>query len=426
MPAGAPTRTATPRMRTSIRHASRSRCASPGLPRCAAPATTHDLQRHAGGRLPQAARPDRSARAGRRISQADVEQIKVNLIQVETRHALLAADRASAEYRFTRITGLAPRPLPFRDSWPLNGTSKPCSMPPADATRSSRRLATGQGPHRGHRRGTGNLMPSIDLELSKRLSAHVDPPRSVTPSIRPSYRCRSRFHWAAPVSARVSEAAQRREAARRQPTPQCSTSTPGSPPVQRTRTAAPDPATRLIRRIKTSHRLVDAYALQFDAGRRSLGPGQRACRPLQRAQRPAQQQRAPIHPRGQPAEPHRRMRSALAGNYRPAAFESVAKPQAPTTPRRPPKHRRPQTGHRRKRCPAQFRWRSLVARWAAAWSAGDFARYRASYVADFGSARQGGTREWERERKGASGYRDAASRSACANSPWSRFPTDGC
>ena len=341
------------------------------------------------------------AQAGR-ISQADVEQIKVNLIQVETRHALLAADLASAEYRFTRITGLAPEALTLPGFMALEWDQQTL----LDAARernpqlqAALRRVKARTEDIGVARG--NLMPSIDLELSKRLSAHVDPAEVSDTVDSTQLSVSIEIPLGGASFSRVSEAAQRREAAQAAADSAMldidTRLAPQFNELEQLRRIRP----RLIERIKASHRLVDAYALQFDAGRRSLSDLASAhvdrfnahSDLLNNSVRQFTLEAGLLSLTGE-------LRSALAGNYRPAAFESVAKPQAPTTP--PPAAEAPQalkqaTGE--SVASTDFDGAALVARWAAAWSAGDFARYRASYVADFGSARQGGTHEWERERR---------------------------
>ena len=172
------------------------------------------------------------------------------------------------------ITGLAPRPATLPGfAGPLRWDQQTL----LDAARrrkpgSSRRPCDGQGPTEGHRRGTGgNLMPR-HRSRTEQAPLRVDP-WSVTPSIRPSYRCCRSGTLGGAGSSRVSEAAQRAEQQAAADSAMLDVDT-RRPPVQRTRTAAPDPAAA-DERIEASHRLVDAYALQFvrDGARSRTWPG---------------------------------------------------------------------------------------------------------------------------------------------------------
>ena len=120
MPAGAPTRTATPRMRTSIRHASRSRCASPrsilDVLRQRQLTIYSDMLVGDYRRLRD--QIEARAQAGRISGRCRADQGKPDP-GGNAPPLCLRRIGASAEYRFTRITG-RPRGPTFRD-WPANG-----------------------------------------------------------------------------------------------------------------------------------------------------------------------------------------------------------------------------------------------------------------------------------------------------------------
>lgn len=350
--------------------------------------------------------------AAGRISQADVEQIRVNLIEVEARHTRIQADLASAEYRFTRITRL-----------PAENLSLPGFMAREWDQDSLLDLAREHNPRlqaalrrvkaRSEDIGVarGSILPSIDLELRKRLSAKIDPAQLSDTVDSTQLTVALQIPLGGASFSRVSEAAERRDAAQAAAdSARLDIDTQLAPQLNELEQLRKIRG-QLIERIKASHRLVDAYALQFDAGRRSLSDLANAHTDRFNAQselldnsvRQFNLEAALLALTGE-------LRIALAGNYVPAAFDVVRNPEAPDATRAkdddtratpPAAENAPTHG-----MPAAemttalgFDAAALVTAWAADWSSGDYPRYRSHYVADFRSRAHATTREWERERR---------------------------
>lgn len=351
------------------------------------------------------------AEAGR-ISQADVEQIRVNLISVEARHTRIAADLASAEYRFTRITGLPAEDLSLPgfmarewDQESLLDIAREHNPRLQAALRRVKARTEDIGVARG------SLMPSIDVELRKRLSARIDPAQLSDTVDSTQLTVALQIPLGGANFSRISEAAERRDAAlAAADSARLDIDTQLAPQLNDLEQLHKIRG-RLIERIKASHRLVEAYALQFDAGRRSLSDlanahSDRFAAQSELLDNSVQQFNIEAGVLSLVGE----LRSALAGNYQPAAFEVVANPVsvgiAADTSARP--EAMPQgTGTADLPPPSSqltaaepgFDAAKQVDSWAADWSVGDFERYRKHYADDFRPGTNASTRDWERERR---------------------------
>ncbi len=206
-----------------------------------------------------------------RISPADRDQIEISVAQAQQQVAELRAALAAAEFRFEQLTGTPPDTLTAPDFDALD-FSPDILRAQADTANPDRRAALRRARARSAEIGVarGSLLPSIDLELRKRLNAHIEP-AEVSDTVRSTQLA---VTLDVPLGGgswyRVDEAVARHSAA------QADAETLRETIAIEVTRQATDLAERetvqdaLHTRLVASRNLIDAYALQFDAGRRSL------------------------------------------------------------------------------------------------------------------------------------------------------------
>ena len=331
-----------------------------------------------------------------RISRADLARIDTDLLAARARNADVLTRLADAKYRFLRTTGQSPTDLEFPA---IDGPQGEPGELVASAERSSPALAAARARAEARQFGIGvargEALPRVDLELRRRLSADIDP-AEVSDTVDSTQLAISvDIPLGGASLARIDEALERRQEAeaeverlRRQIGTEVNL-------LYRQLVDARDNLPLLTERAQASRRLIDAYALQFDAGRRSLTD------------------LANAH-----ADEFSARTELSAAEHRIASLQAslLARVGQLTGRLRDGYH----TGQRvvlQDEMPAQapfptFDAAAAVDAWAAAWSAGDYPRYRAFYAPDFQSGSHAGTARWEAERRvrlGRSGIRVRAS-----------------
>ncbi len=212
------------------------------------------------------------ARAGR-VPMSDVEQALVSLIQAERQQSLMNSQLRAAEQRYRLLAETDPVELtePALAKVP-EGTSLAALMDD---------LLTGNGRVRADRerakaRGeeievaSAALYPSLDMEITHRLQSKINPV-SVTDT-----RSNNQLQLSYQIPLGGGNISRKREAVQRQQAALATVDTT----LLRVRTElgqrwetwsqARDMAPRLIERLAASNKVVQAYDLQFESGRRSL------------------------------------------------------------------------------------------------------------------------------------------------------------
>lgn len=340
-----------------------------------------------------------------RVPTADLDQVRVSLIQAEAQQAQLRGQLRGAEQRFRLLVGTEPGEL-----------SEPAI---ADAAASLGREALNEQVLSGNRRvraameraaaraeevGIANsrLFPSLDLELRKRLQTEVDP----VPVTDTRSSTQVQLSYQMPLGganfSRKREALERQQAARSAAESELlrARSDLGLrwAAWQEVRNIAP----QLAEQVGASQRVVNAFDLQFDAGRRSLGDLISSRGERYRAQADLVMNRI-----DQLAASARVLsllgglrQSLLEGNTRPAlagsALEVLPAPvQTPVPIQTPAPVQTPAAAPAQvaEIAPAPNIAPEIIApeavlgaqvqQWAAAWSASDFDAYRAWYAPGF-------------------------------------------
>ena len=328
-----------------------------------------------------------------RISRADLARIDTDLLAARARNADVLTRLADAKYRFLRATGQSPTELEFPA---FDGPQGEPNELVASAERSSPALAAAHARAEAREFGIGvargEALPRVDLELRRRLSADIDP-AEVSDTVDSTQLAISvDIPLGGASLARIDEALERRHEAqaeverlRRQIGTEVNL-------LYRQLVDARDNLPLLTERARASRRLIDAYALQFDAGRRSLTDLANAhadefgaLTELSAAEhRIASLQASLLARAGQLTD---RLRDGYHAGQRVVLRSDSPAARAPLPP---------------------FDAAAAVDAWAAAWSAGDFPRYRAFYAPDFQSGSHADTAQWEAERRlrlGRSGIR---------------------
>ena len=330
------------------------------------------------------ARVGERVRAGR-ISSADRDRILAALIDAQARDATLRAQLHAAEYRFERLTGQAPDSLEIPDfsarEWKADILAEQIKSRNPEL-QAARRQAEASERQIGVARG--DLMPSVDLELRRRLSADIEP-AEVTDTVDSSQIA---VTFDMPLGGaslnRVDEALARHSAARAEADAVELRIDNQLRALLHELSELRSVAPLLTERVGATTRVIDAYDLQFDAGRRSLGDLATAHADRFGARR------ALIENGFRSFEVRARLltlsgeiRTALAESYEPGQQPTVGSTRAAlTTPASDP-----------------FRPHAQVEAWARDWASGDFARYSSHYHDDFAPAEHATRASWAIERK---------------------------
>ena len=336
------------------------------------------------------------AEAGR-LSSADVEQIRVDLIQVESRHADLQSQLDAAEYRFARITGQPPEALSAPGFAPAEWSRDTLL---AAAEQFSPRLKAARERVKARQADVGvargRLMPSVDLELRKRLSARIEPAQVSDTVDATQLSVALEIPLGGGDFSRIREALERRDAALASADAARLAIDTELAPLVREREQLLHIQPRLRERVDASRRLVDAYTLQFDAARRSLSDLASAHADRFSARTEVLDNSVRIFAiEARLLSLTGALRERLAHAYRPATLPQESSPVAaadhtPQATAAEQANENPAPG---------FDAAEQVGAWARDWSAGSYPDYRRHYSADFTTSDHPSTAAWERERR---------------------------
>lgn len=324
-----------------------------------------------------------------RISPADRDRVEISVAQAQQQVAELRAALAAAEFRFEQLTGNAPEALTAPDFDELD-FSQGALRAQADAANPDRRAALRRAQARRAEIGVarGGLLPSVDLELRKRLNARIEP-AEVSDTVRSTQLA---VTLDVPLGGgswyRVDEAVARHRAALAD-----AETIRETVAIEVTRQAT-DLAERksvqdaLDTRLLASRSLIDAYALQFDAGRRSLSD-----------LLDAHQGRfnAVVAYANNRFEQFRLKAGllALAGHLQAALRDNYQDKGAPST-----ELANAAIDPVAEASPPQFAaLRDRLDGWIAAWEGKNYDAYRSFYAAGYKSPDHSTTRAWEDERR---------------------------
>lgn len=212
------------------------------------------------------------AEAGR-ISPADVELTEVGLIQTEAQQAMLKAQLDAAELRYKLMMGVMPTDLsaPKLDDMPL-ALGRDAALN-ALAQENYRVLAANRRAEaRSNEVGVAGaaLYPTVDVEFRERLQSRITPEPVIDTKRSTMIEVKYEFPTGGATISRKRQANERSQAA--QATADAtlleaqSTLTQYWDGWEQARRIAP----RLAEAVEAGRRLVDAYDLQFTAGRRTL------------------------------------------------------------------------------------------------------------------------------------------------------------
>lgn len=355
----------------------------------------------------------RRVEAGR-ISPAELDLMRVRLIQNRTILGQLRAQLGTAEYRYRLLTGQAPEQLDTPAIRPADGDTDIDALVERIHERNPRlRAALQRAAARKAEVGVarGSFFPAVDLSYSKRLD-NTTIPVPVSDTDRSG---QVQVSFDIPLGGknlgRHTEAVERHQAAQADADDLMLKVSKDITDLQRQYNEARQIAPLLEQRVAAAQRVSAAYELHFEAGRRSLNDLSITQDDLFNAQRAlienrAQQTTLQAQLLGLAGE----LRSALRTRYRPAPIApellgttyvppALAAAPVPTvdaapapqielvTPPAPPAD----TGE-----PAL---RARLEAWLVAWSARDYDAYRAFYTADFKPAKGRSTADWEAERR---------------------------
>jgi len=346
-----------------------------------------------------------------RISPAELDLMRVRLIQNRTILGQLRAQLGTAEYRYRLLTGQAPEQLETPAIRPADGDTDIDALVERIHERNPRlRAALQRAAARKAEVGVarGSFFPAVDLSYSKRLD-NTTIPVPVSDTDRSG---QVQISFDIPLGGknlgRHTEAVERHQAAQADADDLMLKVSKDITDLQRQYNEARQIAPLLEQRVASAQRVSAAYELHFEAGRRSLNDLSITQDDLFNAQRAlienrAQQTTLQAQLLGLAGE----LRSALRTRYRAAPIApellgttyvspALAAAPVPTVDAAPAPQVELATSTTDGGEPAL---RTRLEAWLVAWSARDFDAYRAFYVADFKPGKGRSTAQWEAERR---------------------------
>ena len=208
-----------------------------------------------------------------RISKVTIHQAKTRLVQAKSRHFQLRAALEASRLRFREITGMAPDALetPRIDTAiadePIEALYRKAidGSPRIEAARktlASREAEVGVA--------AGALLPTVDLELRKRLASDLSPEDSVDPDSTVRLVVNYAFETGGAGLGRKAEAVYRKQAAAARIASLEREIRADIASASRQLVEERNIAPSLAENVDSAEEVVKAYHLQFDAGRRTL------------------------------------------------------------------------------------------------------------------------------------------------------------
>ncbi len=353
-----------------------------------------------------------------RIAPAELDLMRVRLIQNRALLGQLRAQLGTAEYRYRLLTGQAPEQLETPAIRPADGDGDIDALVERIHERNPRlRAALQRAAARKAEIGVarGSFFPAVDLSYSKRLDNTTIPVPVSDTDRSGQMQVSLDIPLGGKNLGRHTEAVERHQAAQADADDLMMKVSKDITDLQRQYNEARQIAPQLEQRVIAAQRVSAAYELHFEAGRRSLNDLSITQDDLFNAQRAlienrAQQTTLQAQLLGLAGE----LRSALRTRYRPAPIAPellgtayvpaplVAAP-VPTVEAAPAPQVEVLTpadpGSPAAAEAAEPTLRARLDAWQAAWVARDYDAYRAFYVADFKPGKGRSTAEWEAERR---------------------------
>lgn len=340
-----------------------------------------------------------------RIPPAEQDLANVRLIQSRTLLGQIRSQLATAEYRYQLITGTPPDELVLPA---INPSQPERTAPQLIEHLHERNLKLRAAQQRVSARqadigaARGSFLPSVDVELSKRLSNNTTPVPVTDSDHGNLIRINLDIPLGGKVLARHSEAIERHEAAQADADQLSGELSRDIIDIHGQLEETAKIENLLDQRVLSAQRVAAAYELHFEAGRRSLNDVSIAQDDLFEAQRNLLETRArQTVLRARLLSMTGELREALRTCYRPAPV-----PQELLSSR--PAH--PATAlivaSAGSESPTVAATTNPVAEvetrlkeWAAAWGGQKFDAYRSLYTADFKPSDKTSTAAWEAERR---------------------------
>lgn len=345
-----------------------------------------------------------------RIPAAELDLTQGRLIQSHTLLGQLRTQLVTAEYRYRLLTGTPPDQL-----------VQPAIAPSAQDTGASElierlhernprlRAALQRVSARQAEIGIarGGYLPSVDLEISKRLNNNTNPIPVTDSDHGNLLRINLDIPLGGKTIARHNEAIERYEAAQADADQLSQDISREITDLYGQLEEMAKIGASLEQRVLSAQRVSSAYEMHFEAGRRSLNDVSIAQSELFEAQRSLIENRArQTVLKAQLLSMAGELRGALRTRYRPAPIApELLDSQASSLIEVIPVSTDPMPGTPAESTPAPAVPDKLSAvetrlnQWAAAWASKDFAAYRALYASDFRPANGTSTAAWEAQRQ---------------------------
>ena len=208
-----------------------------------------------------------------RISKVAIHQAKTRLVQAKSRHFQLRAALEASRLRFREITGMAPdaleapqidtviadEPIDALYRKAIDGSPR---IEEARKTLASRKADVGVA--------AGALLPTVDLELRKRLASDLSPEDMTDPDATVRLVVNYAFEIGGAGLSRKAEAAYRKQAAAAKIASLEREIRADIASASRQLVEERNIAPSLAENVDSAKEVVKAYHLQFDAGRRTL------------------------------------------------------------------------------------------------------------------------------------------------------------
>ncbi|MBK7648362.1 MAG: TolC family protein [Betaproteobacteria bacterium] len=342
-----------------------------------------------------------------RIPPAELDLMSVRLIQSRTLLGQLRTQLTTAEYRYRLLTGTPPEQLVLPAITAAAHESRPELLIENLRERNPRlraalqRVSARQADIGAAR---GGLLPSIDLELSKRLNNNTDP----VPVTDSDHGGLVRINLDIPLGgrtiARHNEAIERHEAAQADADQLSNDLAREIADLYGQLEELAKIDNSLEQRVLSAQRVAAAYELHFEAGRRSLNDVSIAHDDLFEAQRNLIEARARTTVlRARLLSMTGELRDALRTRYHPAPIAPELLGSKPAVPASAIAIS-DETAYAGADTASSVsdpitKLESRLGQWLEAWSQKNFEQYRAHYTPDFTAAGLGSTAAWENERR---------------------------
>ncbi|MBL8429169.1 MAG: TolC family protein [Dechloromonas sp.] len=342
-----------------------------------------------------------------RIPPAELDQVSVRLIQSRTLLGQLRTQLATAEYRYRLLTGVPPENLVL-PAIALSSTDVSASQlierlhERNPRLRAALQRVSARQADVGAARGS--FMPSVDLEVTKRLNNNTNP----VPVTDSDHGNLLRVNLDIPLGgrnlARHNETIERYKAAQADADQLSNDLSREVTDIHGQLEEMARIDSLLEQRVRSAQRVAAAYELHFEAGRRSLNDVSISQDDLFEAQRNLVETRArQTVIQARLLSMAGELREALQTRYRAAPIAPELLRSEPAEPASVLFARTPAGDGSVNATPPSptplAEVEARLAQWAAAWADKKYETYRSFYTADYQPADRRSTTEWEAERQ---------------------------